>query len=49
MKKFTVQCDFGGQRHPVQVYIGEPDPDLHPLHYQSMWLQNEKGAFAENF
>jgi hypothetical protein len=44
MKKFTVQCDFGGQRHPVQVYIGQPRDDKHPLQNQAHWLSSEKGG-----
>lgn len=44
MKKFTVQCDFGGQRHPVTVYIGQPRDDKHPLQNQAHWLSSEKGG-----
>ena len=44
MKKFTISCDFGGQKHPFQVYVGEPDDELHPLYFQQQWLTNERGG-----
>lgn len=44
MKKFTVPCDFGGQKSPFTVYIGEPEPKHHPLHFQSDWLSKNRGG-----
>ncbi len=42
MKKFTIPCDFSGQKVPFELYIGEPDNDLHPLHYQRNWLSQQR-------
>jgi hypothetical protein len=44
MKKFTIPCDFGGQKAPFTVYIGKPDPDHHPLHFQAEWLSKQRGG-----
>lgn len=44
MKRFTVPCDFGGQKHPFHVYIGEPHPKKHPLQNQASWLSSERGG-----
>lgn len=44
MKKFTVPCDFGGQKSPFDVYIGLPKPGNHPLHHQAHWLATERGG-----
>lgn len=44
VKKFTVNCDFGGQKHPVTLYIGDPSPDSHPLGFQGKWLSKERGG-----
>lgn len=44
MKKFTIPCDFGGQKHPFQIYVGEPRDDRHPLQNQSHWLSTERGG-----
>lgn len=44
MKRFTVPCDFGGQKAPFHVYVGEPRPDKHPLQNQSSWLSSERGG-----
>lgn len=44
MKKFIVNCDFGGQIAPFQIMIGQPEPDHHPLHFQAEWLSKEKGG-----
>lgn len=44
MKKFTVPCDFGGQRAPFTIYIGDPEPQHHPLNWQSNWLSKERGG-----
>jgi len=44
MKKFTIPCDFGNKKAPFDVYIGEPEPNTHPLHYQQLWLTRERGG-----
>ncbi|MCC5612573.1 DUF2610 domain-containing protein, partial [Nostoc sp. CHAB 5834] len=44
MKKFTIPCDFGAKKAPFDVYIGNPDPDSHPLQYQSRWLSENRGG-----
>lgn len=44
MKKFTVPCDFGGQKAPFDVYIGNPKPGNHPLQNQASWLSKERGG-----
>ncbi len=44
MKRFTIPCDFGGQKAPFHIYVGEPDPTKHPLQNQAHWLSNEKGG-----
>lgn len=44
MKRFTIPCDFGGQKHPFHVYVGEPHPKKHPLLNQSNWLSSERGG-----
>lgn len=44
MKKFTVPCDFGGQKSPFTIYIGDPEPKHHPLHFQADWLSKERGG-----
>jgi hypothetical protein len=43
MKRFTIPCDFGGQKAPFHVYIGKPVPG-HPLKYQAAWLRAERGG-----
>lgn len=44
MKKFTVNCDFGGQIAPFAVYIGAPEGGHHPLHFQADWLSKNRGG-----
>lgn len=44
MKKFTIPCDFGGKKAPFDVFIGEPDGDIHPLYYQAKWLAKHRGG-----
>jgi hypothetical protein len=44
MKKFTIPCDFNGQKHPFAVYVGLPRDDRHPLQNQAHWLSSEKGG-----
>lgn len=45
MKNFTVNCNFeGGQTSPVTLYVGKPDPEHHPLHFQNDWLSRMRGG-----
>ena len=44
MKKFTINCDFGGRMAPFTIYIGVPESKHHPLHFQSDWLSKERGG-----
>ena len=44
MKRFTIPCDFGGQKAPFQIYVGEPRDDKHPLQNQAHWLSTERGG-----
>jgi hypothetical protein len=44
MKKFTINCDFGGQMAPFAIYIGNPESGHHPLHFQADWLSKERGG-----
>ncbi len=44
MKKFTVPCDFGGQKSPFTIYIGDPEANHHPLNFQSNWLSKDRGG-----
>ena len=45
VKKFTTDCDFGGQKSPVTFYLGEPSPDSpHPIAFQNKWLSTSRGG-----
>ena len=44
MKKFTINCDFGGQLSPFSIYIGQPEAAHHPLHFQADWLSKQRGG-----
>lgn len=44
MKKFSINCDFGGQMSPFTIYIGLPKDDHHPLHFQADWLSKQRGG-----
>ncbi|KAF8818415.1 DUF2610 domain-containing protein [Rickettsia endosymbiont of Cardiosporidium cionae] len=44
MKKFTISCDFNGQTLPFSVYIGRPEANHHPLHFQADWLSKQRGG-----
>lgn len=44
MKKFTVPCNFGGVKSPFTIYIGAPEEQHHPLHFQADWLSKERGG-----
>jgi len=48
MKKFTINCDFGGQIAPFAIYIGQPESTHHPLHFQADWLsKNRQGTIPQ--
>ncbi len=44
MKKFTINCDFNGQKAPFTVFIGKPQETHHPLHFQAEWLSTQRGG-----
>ena len=44
VKKFSVPCDFSGQKFPFTIYVGEPEVDHHPLHFQAEWLSKHRGG-----
>ena len=44
MKKFSIPCDFNGQKAPFAVYVGMPKDDHHPLHFQADWLSKVRGG-----
>lgn len=44
MKKFTINCDFGGQMSPFTIFIGKPEHAHHPLHFQADWLTKQRGG-----
>ena len=44
VKRFTVPCDFGGVKSPFTIYIGAPEPQHHPLHFQAEWLSKNRGG-----
>jgi hypothetical protein len=47
MTPITVMANFNGEEQPVTVYVGEPTPDRHPLHYQAAWLTEVRGGKIE--
>ncbi len=44
MRRFTIQCNFNGNLHPFDVYIGNPKGGSHPLQNQASWLSRERGG-----
>ncbi len=44
MKKFSVPCTFGNVQAPFTVYVGSPEPQHHPLHFQAEWLTKTRGG-----
>ncbi len=44
MKKFTIPCAFGSATAPFSIYIGNPEPQHHPVHFQSEWLGKHRGG-----
>jgi hypothetical protein len=46
VKKFTANCDFGGRKVPVTLYVGNPAIGSHPLNFQNKWLSDNKGGMV---
>jgi len=46
VKKFTANCDFGGRKVPVTLYVGNPAVGSHPLNFQNKWLSDTKGGMV---
>lgn len=46
MKSFSIPCDFNGRKQSVLFNIGAPNPDYHPIHFQSSWLGSVKGGIV---
>ncbi len=44
VRKFSVPCDFGGVSSPFTIYVGDPEPTHHPLHFQAEWLSKNRGG-----
>ncbi len=44
MRKFTVNCNFGGQISPTTIYLGAPKTDHHPLQFQADFISKEQGG-----
>ncbi len=49
IKKFTINCNFTGQKAPVDFYIGDPALGTHPLNFQNRWLNAKGGEVPKNF
>ncbi|HJK87600.1 MAG TPA: DUF2610 domain-containing protein [Candidatus Megaira endosymbiont of Hartmannula sinica] len=43
MKKFLINCDIQGQKSPLTIFIGLPQKQHHPLHFQMEWLAKNRG------
>ncbi len=43
-KKFTINCDFGGQMSPFAIFVGKPEKGHHALHFQADWLSKARGG-----
>lgn len=42
---FNVPCSFqGGHKQNITIYIGNPDKEHHPLHFQADWLMKMRGG-----
>ena len=44
VKKFSIPCSFGGATSQFSIYIGNPEPKHHPIHFQSAWLGKVRGG-----
>jgi hypothetical protein len=50
VKVFSINCIFGNQRQPFEIYIGKPEATHHPIHWQKEWLASSKnGTIPEDF
>lgn len=48
VKKLSIKCDFNGKPHPIDIYIGSPMADSHPVEFQSRWLADRGGVLPAN-
>ena len=46
MKKFKIPCQFKDSKIPFDLYVAEPDPKNHPLHFQQLWLSVNRGGYV---
>jgi hypothetical protein len=44
LKSVLVECEIGGHRVALRLYLGRPAPGLHPAQYQTAWLMEVAGA-----
>ena len=44
VKKLTIPCNFSGKTSAVDLFIGKPNRDQHPLNFQAKWLSSERGG-----
>lgn len=44
MKKLAIPCNFGGQKQPVDFYVGDPKEENHPIQNQANWLGSARGG-----
>ena len=44
MKKFNIPCNFNGKKVPVTFYIGKPQAEHNPIHFQAEWLASARGG-----
>lgn len=44
VKKFNVPCSFNGTISQFAIYVGNPEPKHHPIHFQSAWLGKVRGG-----
>ncbi len=44
IRSFSALCDFSGAKYSVILQIGYPDPEHHPLHFQSESLGKTRGG-----
>jgi hypothetical protein len=44
MKKFSVNCDFGGVKAPFSFYVGRPEASRNPIQHQAEWLAKVRGG-----
>ena len=44
IKILKIPCTFGGTKAPVAFYLGSPNKESHPIHFQAEWLSKERGG-----